>query len=303
VRKLAGLLGGHVRVTSELGAGSTFFAVLPRVYRGPSEIVSVPDVPTRVDPARRPVLVVEDNRETLFIYEKYLKSSGFQVIPAPTLKAARQALAQFRPAAVVLDVLLEGENTWELLAELKQSGATRDIPVLVVTLVENEAKARALGADAFCIKPVDRVWLLDRLVTAAPPGAPQKILLIDDDEASRYLLRGSLAGTCYSVIEAADAGEGLRRSRQEQPSAIFLDLELPDGSGLEVLASLRAEPATRTIPVIINTSKVLGQGDRRRLTDAGAAAVISKETASYAERFARVRQALREAGLTIGEPA
>jgi signal transduction histidine kinase/CheY-like chemotaxis protein len=299
VKKLTGLLGGRVQLRSELGVGSTFSVLLPRVYQGPKEVAFVPEVTVQVDPARRPVLVVEDNRETLFIYEKYLKGTGFQVVPARTLRAARGALAQFRPTAVILDVLLEGENSWELLAELKQAEATRDIPVLVVTIVENESKALALGADAFCPKPLDRAWLLDKLRARVQEETPKKVLLIDDDEASLYLLKNLLASLCLDLIEATTGREGLRRAQQEQPQAIFLDLDLPDGSGFEVLASLRGDAATRAIPVLVNTARRLEEDDHRRLTAAGVVAVLSKERPSREAALAQLVEALRKAGLAL----
>jgi CheY-like chemotaxis protein len=199
--------------------------------------------------------------------------------------------------AVILDVLLEGENTWELLAELKRTQATRDIPVFVITLVENEAKARILGADGFCTKPVDRAWLLDRLNQAVLPRGPETILLIDDDEASRYLLKGLLSGMRFVVVEAATASEGLRRARQEVPCAVFLDLDLPDRSGFEVLQELRGEAATRHIPVILNTAQILGEEERRRLAAAGAVAVLSKGSPSREEGLTRLREALQLAGI------
>ena len=124
-RKLAELLGGTLTVQSELNVGSVFTLRIPRVYRGLSEMVFVPDLPTEIDPTRQPVLIVEDNRETLFLYEKFLKGTGFQPIPANTVKQARQALERFRPAAIILDILLNHENAWSFLAELKGREATR----------------------------------------------------------------------------------------------------------------------------------------------------------------------------------
>jgi CheY-like chemotaxis protein len=293
VKKLAELLGGRVTLRSDLGIGSTFAAVLPCAYRGPTEVAYVPEVSTQLDPARRPVLVVEDNRETLFIYEKFLKGSPFQVIPARTVREAKRLVTQVRPAAVVLDVMLEGESTWELLAELKQREATRDVPVLVVTLVDNRHKAAALGADAFCPKPVDRGWLLDKLSALAKPDGPASVLLIDDDEASRYLLKGHLAATPSRVIEAASGREGLRLAQQERPRAIFLDLKMPDLSGFDVLKMLQADPATRDIPVLIHTSLVLGDAERGRL--AGASAILPKEGLSREALTTSLREALGEA--------
>jgi signal transduction histidine kinase/CheY-like chemotaxis protein len=299
VKKLAGLLGGRVLLRSELGVGSTFSVLLPQVYHGPKEVAFVPEITAQVDPARLPVLVVEDNRETLFIYEKYLKGSGFQVVPARSLRAARQALGQFRPTAVILDVLLEGESSWELLAELKQVEATRGIPIIVVTIVENEYKARALGADAFSPKPVDRAWLLEKLSEAAGVNRPLKVLLIDDDEASRYLLKELLNPAHFETVEATDGTSGLRRARQEQPHAIFLDLDLPDTTGFAVLEGLRRDNGTRNIPVLINTAKKLDDQECRRLTAAGVVAVLSKECPSREAARARLEDALRKAGLAI----
>jgi CheY-like chemotaxis protein len=275
VRKLTELLGGRIEVKSEVGVGSTFSAVLPCVYQGPPEVAYVPEVATQVDPARRPVLVVEDNRETLFIYEKFLKGSPFQVIPARTVREARRLVEQVRPVAVVLDIMLEEESTWELLSELKQRQATRDIPVLVVTMVDNRHKAVALGADAFCPKPIERSWLLDTLGALARPDSRGSVLLIDDDEGSRYLLKGLLAGTPYRLLEAPNGREGLRQARQERPDAIFLDLKMPDLSGFDVLALLKADPATRDTPVVVCTAQVLDDAERGRL--AGAAGILPKE--------------------------
>src|SRR5262249_9086964 len=161
-RRLAELLGGGVSVASQPGVGSTFSLMVPRVYRGPAEAGYGPEItpgggvtrpPALVNQDKRQTPVMEDSRETLFIYEKFLKGSGFQAVPARTLRAARRALAEFRPVAVVLDILLEGESTWELIAELKRQPETRDIPLWVVTMVDNQPKAVALGADHFCPQP------------------------------------------------------------------------------------------------------------------------------------------------------
>lgn len=297
-RRLAELLGGGVSVKSQPGVGSTFYAVIPLQYQGPAEVLYVPEVSRELDPARLPVLVVEDNRETLFIYEKYLKGSPFQVAPARSLKEARCALQQIRPLAVVLDILLENEYAWNFLAELKEAEATRDIPVYVVTMVDNQQKALSLGADDFCIKPVEREWLLNRL-KALSEGEPQpKVLTIDDDEISRYLLRGMLERMGLAVIETASGEQGLLRARTEQPRAIVLDLVMPEMDGFAVLERLKADPATRAIPVIIYSSKVLTAAERRRL-EPHAAAILSKDGPTQQDGPERLREALLEAGLAL----
>src|SRR5579862_3360449 len=293
-RKLTQLLGGDVYVKSRIGIGSTFFASVPIRFTGATEAVYVPDVRGELDGSKLPVLVVEDNREALFIYEKYLKGTEFQVIHARDLKEARQALQGFRPVAIVLDVLLQGEHSWNLLQELKQSPSTRDIPVFVVTVVENRQKALALGATAFHSKPIDRAWLLDQL-ESTQNLTHERILIIDDDEVSRYLLKGALANSGYRLLEAHGGEEGLRIAHEGNPKAIILDLKMPDMSGFEVLERLKLDPATHNIPVIIHTSQQLEKSERALLQ--AAADSVAKETGSRQLAEARMAQALSRAGL------
>jgi CheY-like chemotaxis protein len=250
----------------------------------------VPEVKSEIDASKLPVLVVEDNREALFVYEKYLKGTQFQVIPARDTKEAAKALDAFRPVAIVLDVLLQGEHSWDLLREIKNNPDSRNIPVYVVTVVDNRAKALALGADGFHAKPVDRVWLIDQL-NLASVGKDEAILIVDDDETSRYLLRTVLGTSGYRLIEAANARDGFRLATEQIPSLIILDLSMPDATGFEVLRQLKEDRATRAIPVIIHTSTILDEDDRRGLEQA--AFIVPKShmssrelaTASFAEAF------------------
>jgi CheY-like chemotaxis protein len=242
------------------------------------------------------VLIVEDNKETLFVYEKYLKNTGYQPIPARTLSEARQALRQFQPAAIVLDILLEGENTWTFLTEIKGGEQTRNIPVFVVSVVENQMKARALGADGYQVKPVNRNWLLAQLKQASGGRSADKVLVIDDDEISRYLLTGMLSDTRYGTIEASGGTEGLELAAGEQPQAIFLDINMPDLDGFAVVERLKASPLTRDIPVIIYTSRTLTEMERSRLAD-GSVAILPKASPSREVAMGRIRQALARAGL------
>ncbi len=296
-RRFAQMLGGDVYVKSKLGEGSTFFASIPIVFSGETETYYAFDPEPPVGTADLPVIVIEDNREELFIYERILKGTRFQIMPARTLKEARRALRSVRPLAIVLDVLLRGEHSWELLQDLKRDPATANIPILVVTIVDNREKALALGADAFHSKPVDRQWLLDRLNQAARGAARRQLLLIDDDEASRYVLKSALGRADFRISEAKGGQEGLRKVTDENPDVVILDLSMPDLSGFEVLAKLKENPSTSKVPVIIHTSKVLDDREREML--AGAVAIVSKESESREHLLENLANAFQSAGFPI----
>ena len=294
-RKFAQLLGGDVVVKSEPGVGSTFSAVIPIKFSGETEIVFVPALKHEIDSKRFPILVVEDNAETLFVYDKYLKGTRFQPIPARNIKEARAALQEFKPLAIVLDVLLQqGEHSWDLLKELKRDSSTADIPALVVTVIDNRDKAKAMGADGFHAKPVDRIWLLQHLEDAVRKLSTRTVLVIDDDEVSRYLLRSVLNQGNFRIIEALGGPEGLQKAAEERPDVIILDLVMPEISGFEVLRQLKANPQTKNIPVVIHSSKVLDLHEQNLLNEA--VTIISKEIAPR-ELSERLRSAFEKAGI------
>jgi CheY-like chemotaxis protein len=295
-RKFAQLLGGDVSVTSQIGIGSTFFATVPiSVPTEPTAVSFLSRTRTEISPSKRPVLVVEDNPEALFIYDKYLKDTHFQMVPARNLKEARSALGEFRPEAIVLDVLLQGEHSWELLQDLKQNPTTMDIPVLVITVVENRAKALALGADAFSAKPAERSWLLNQLEAVVRVDNTPHVLIIDDDEVARYVLRSVLANQQLRFTEATGGRQGLLHARDAKPDIVILDLKMPDLSGFEVLKALKMDPQTSAIPVIIHTSKVLDHGERQLLDQA--VSVLSKDSRSREESLEKFADAFRKSGV------
>jgi signal transduction histidine kinase/DNA-binding response OmpR family regulator len=288
-RRLARLMNGDVAVQSEVGVGSTFTATLPMHFDQRSAQPTVSPVDTlKMDPLLAPVLVVEDQPETQFIYEKLLQGSRYQPISARSLREAREIVSQVRPRAVLLDILLRGEDSWRWLTELKNDPATASMPVLIATNMEDERKALALGADGFCRKPLSRASLLEKLDALVA----RNVLVIDDDPAARYVYQKLLADNRTHVVEAVDGRSGLVAARSAQPVMIFLDLNLPDSTGEEVLAAIRSDAALKAVPVAVVTSRSLSAEERSRLGER-AQAVLEKSELSAD----RAREILNRAGL------
>jgi CheY-like chemotaxis protein/two-component sensor histidine kinase len=279
-RKLAELLGGSVSMQSSPGMGSTFFATIPLRYHAPVGAVVEVETQWEIDPSRIPVLVVEDEVETQFIYEKFLKGSHFQAIPARSIRDAHQALVRIRPRAIILDILLSGKDAWTLLSQLKAEEKTRDIPLLVITTVEDQQKGLALGADVYGVKPVERTWLLGELTRLIGQPKVPLVPIIDDKEVSRYVFKQFLAGTPCVLNETATGLEGLRRAREEHPHIIFLDLGMPGMDGYQLLAHLKANPVTRDIPIVVSTAKILSEEEWTQLAGS-AAAILPKAALSH----------------------
>jgi CheY-like chemotaxis protein/two-component sensor histidine kinase len=280
-RRLAELLGGSVSVQSAVGVGSTFSVTLPLRYKTPSVTAFEVEAPWEPDPTRTPVLIVEDEAQTQFIYEKFLQGSHFQPFPARSLPEAQQALLKIRPRAIVLDILLPGRDTWAFLSDMKSNAETKDIPILVVTTVEDQRKGLALGADTYGLKPVERTWLLAELTRLTSQPQLPVILIIDDEEISRYVLKQCLVGTPYVTSEAATGLEGLRRAREERPRLIFVDLSMPGMDGYHLLTHLRADPVTKGIPVVVSTAKTLSE-EEKALLEAQAVTILPKAALSRA---------------------
>ena len=270
-RNLARLLHGDVHVESEPGRGATFTLDIPVQWEMTAAAPTTTEIPAAVG---TPILILENRQDTALMYGKWLSGSGYRMVHVVSTREASRKIQIERPAMIILDILLNGEDSWNLLASLKGNAETAGIPVVVASTTDDSGKAFHLGVDDYLTKPIGREMFLStirRFVDARKP----RVLIIDDAENDRYVLKHRLRGSQLEIAEATNGPEGIDMARGGQPDLIFLDLGMPGMSGFDVLSKLKADPRTQSIAVVIHTSMRLGEDDRSRIS--AAAAVVSKE--------------------------
>ena len=277
-KRLVGLHDGRIWVESEgLGMGSKFSFTLPvrklevearqKILGRLSSTVQASDTPMG-----KTILVVEDNIQAAQLLCIYLNEAGYNTVVAADGDKAVEMARAVKPFAITLDIMLPKKDGWQVMQELKSFQDTRDIPVVIVSVVDDKSFGFSMGAVGYLVKPLDKDQLAHtlgklELATKAEDTAA-RVLIIDDRTEDLRLMETIFRSEGFDVLVASDGAEGVTIAIKEHPELIILDLLMPGMSGFDVVKSLQEHPEARNIPIIISTVKELTVQDREILNSA-----------------------------------
>jgi CheY-like chemotaxis protein len=273
-RRLARMMGGDVIVTSEPGKGSVFTVQLPAGADTLAKSTAL-DGAREMAAAHR-ILVIDDDSTARELISDHLKAEGFSVVTANGGVEGLKLAKQVRPTAITLDVMMPDLDGWSVLAALRQDPALADIPVVMVSIADEQKRGIALGAVGYLTKPIDRDRLRKVMARFQTSSRPTRVLIVEDDSIQRERMLKWLEGPEWMVREASNGREGLKCLEAEKADIILLDLMMPEMDGFEVVAALHKQEAWRDIPVIVITSLDLDAKDRARL-NSGVQSVLVKD--------------------------
>jgi CheY-like chemotaxis protein len=211
------------------------------------------------------VLVIDDEASVRTIMRRFLLREGLSVDEAASGEAGLQMARETRPDAITLDVMMPGMDGWSVLAALKADPELCDVPVIMLTIVDDKRMGFSLGASEYLTKPIDREQLRRVLAKYRHGGEHGSVLVVEDDPAASELLRRTLEGEGWKVTVTRNGREALEQMDREEPALILLDLMMPEMDGFEFLSEIRSLPRASTVPVIVVTAKELTSAERAQL--------------------------------------
>ncbi|HSU56343.1 MAG TPA: response regulator, partial [Candidatus Dormibacteraeota bacterium] len=262
-------MGGDLAVTSELGKGSTFTATFPIEVRDMPRPPAAPGVreisANRAGLLHGAILVIDDEAAARDLVQRALTKEGFRVETANSGPEGLALARKIKPAAITLDVMMPGMDGWAVLTVLKADPLTADIPVIMVTVVDDKNLAFALGAAEYLVKPIEWDRLIAVLEKYRRRSLVSNLLVVEDEPQTREMLRRAAEKHGWAVTEAENGRVALERLAAAVPGVILLDLMMPEMDGFTFLEELRRRPECQDVPVIVVTAKDLTDEDRRRL--------------------------------------
>jgi PAS domain S-box-containing protein len=305
-RRFCEMMGGEISVVSDFGKGSTFTVRLP-AHAAPAS-PEPPGAAARREPPRADnlgtVLVIDDDPTVRDLMHRFLDKEGFRVVTAAGGEEGLRLARALQPIFITLDVMMPSMDGWAVLSALKADSELCQIPVVMLTIVDDQNLGFALGATDYMTKPIDRDRLLG-LVRKYQTSAARKhaILVVEDNVSTREILGRILSSAGWSVSEAENGRVALEGMKRKAPSLILLDLLLPDMDGFEFLAELRKSPEFRSIPVILLTAQDLSAAEREKL-NGEVRQILHKGSYRREDLLEEVRQLMMDSiGAAVNNPA
>jgi len=284
--EMCAVMGGHIKVTSVMGQGSTFTVYLPEdvsVSASTNASGSNDGVAIRHDTYSSAidmyddeyVLIIDDDKHDREMLSRHLEKAGFAVTAVSSGTLGLQMAESRPPLVILLDILMPGIDGLQVLESLKQQPATAAIPVVMISVVEEQHRARQLGALEYLSKPLQKSQLLAMMQRLCPEMNGVDVLVIEDDDATREMLCRQLASIGWQARQARQGNEGLEQVGVQVPDLILLDLMMPEMDGFEFLKALREMPTSLDTKVVVLTAKELSKQEQQFLQGA-AQQVIGK---------------------------
>jgi CheY-like chemotaxis protein len=234
--------------------------------------------------------MVEDDPVFAELLRQYLEDGGYRVAHVSSSERVLEKVAELRPDAITLDIVMPGRDGLAALRELKADPRTAGIPVMVVSVIDERVRGLALGAFDWLVKPVQRealVATMQRALASATESYPL-VLAIDDDPGALDVITAILEGAGIRVVSTTNPEQGLLLAQAQLPAAIVLDLMMPGMNGFEVISALRAIPKMRDVPIVIFSGHDLTAAERVQLGERVLSVLTKSHPAELVDELRRL---------------